>query len=122
MMKHNLESSPELMEPCLRCGSVEEVQLRHPGTYHPRPVLDYWDHVRLQGDDPPDPNPPIPLCYRCHVKRHTEIQEAVTQMLNRMQELHPDIKVIGHLNEPGYQVCQANPTVGPLEINIVKMG
>jgi hypothetical protein len=53
---------------CSRCGSTEGVELEDSRTcYQPKPKT-YWDH--LLGQEPEDPNKPVPLCRECAEMHH----------------------------------------------------
>ena len=64
------------MAPCAYCDSTKGVQLTPSLTAYQEPVLTAWDRILLDGDDPPDPNPPILLCAVCakdHYDYHMEM-------------------------------------------------
>ena len=62
------------MAPCAYCDSTKGVQLTPSLTAYQEPVLTAWDRILLDGDDPPDPNPPILLCEVC-AKRHMDYRD-----------------------------------------------
>jgi hypothetical protein len=62
--------------PCAHCDSTKGVQLTPSLTTYPEPVLTAWDRILLDGEDPPDPNPPLWLCGQCakdHYDYHMEM-------------------------------------------------
>jgi len=60
---------------CEGCGKSEGVELEDSRTMYAPPVLNYWDRVLLDGEEPPDPNAPIPLCRDCAVEHHANWDE-----------------------------------------------